>query len=213
MDSFRETETINYCVAHSSTPCKLADELEAYTKKEVPMSQMLIGKLEASLLGMLIRLGKVKRVLEFGTFTGYSALVMAEQLPEDGELITLDLNEETTRIAQSFWDRSEHGKKIKSFVGPALENIKNIKGSFDFVFIDADKLNYPNYLELGLERLSPGGMIVCDNMLWSGKVYDENIQDEDTLAIRTLNQKLKQREDLYTSLLPIRDGMHLIMKK
>jgi len=212
MDSFKENEIINYCIDHSSVPSKICDGLESYTKNKVSMSQMLIGKLEASTLGLMIKMLKAKRVLEFGTFTGYSALAMAESLPEDGELITLDINPETVNVAKEYWSKSESGKKIKSLLGDATDTLYQIEGNFDFVFIDADKPGYDRYLEFSLERLNSGGAIVCDNMLWSGKVCDPVENDTDTNALRELNKKLKLRNDLYTTLLPIRDGMHVIMK-
>lgn len=212
MKSFKENEIVDYCINHSSVPSDVCTELEIYTKEKVSMSQMLIGKLEASTLGMMIKMLKAKRVLEFGTFTGYSALAMAEALPDDGEVITLDINPETVDIAKNFWSKSEAGRKITPLLGNAAELMNSIEGHFDFVFIDADKPGYESYLNFSLDRLNSGGAIVCDNMLWSGKVCNPEENDTDTNALRELNKNLKQRDDLYTTLLPIRDGMHVIMK-
>lgn len=203
-----------YCSKISSQPSELCFELAEYTRKNVAQSQMLIGPLEASLLGFLIRTGNYKRVLEIGTFTGYSALAMAENLPDNAELVSLDINEETTKIARSFWNRSPHGKKIKHIHGPALESLKKISGPFDFVFIDADKEPYLQYLEKSLELLSPSGSIVIDNCLWSGRVLEQNATGS-TQKIQEVNAWASQHSSsqLYVSLLPVRDGMLLIRKR
>lgn len=212
-----DPKILEYCIDKSDTPSRLCGELETFTRENVHGAQMLIGKMEASILGFLLRSIQAKRVLELGTFTGYSALCMAEELPSDGELITLDVNEKTVEIAKSYWEKSPHGKKITSIIGPGLETLKTLKGPFDFVFIDADKRNYLPYLEYALENLSEQGMIVIDNVLWSGRVVDGPTDSEDehrnTKFIRELNDTIKKRSDLYGSLLPVRDGMFLITKR
>ena len=152
--SFISSEIEEYCVAHSSKPSPVAQELMNHTRASVHGSNMLIGEMEGSVLKVLIKLGRVKRILELGTYTGYSALIMAEALPADGELITVDINPETTKLARSFWDKSEHGKKITQILKPGLEALATLSGEFDLVFIDADKNNYPNYLEWALKHLS-----------------------------------------------------------
>lgn len=205
------TNIENYCVENSTRPSKVCDELYEYTVAQVPMAMMLIGPIQASFIGFLLRAINAKRVLEVGCFTGYSALAMAEQLPETGEVITLDINEETNRIAQSFWQKSEHGKKIHSLIGPARESFKVLKGSFDFIFIDADKTNYPHYFEAALSMLSPHGLIALDNSLRDGDVLKEK-PDEGTLAIRELTQRIHSRNDLQSTLVPIRDGLLLVRK-
>ena len=153
------SEEINqYCSNHSTVPSSLCEELASYTRESVPMHQMLTGPLEASFLGLMIHVVGAKRVLEIGTFTGYSALAMAERLPADGEIITLDINPETNQIAKTYWNRSPHGKKIRAILGPALESMESLKGrSFELVFIDADKENYLNYLKKALPLLEPTG--------------------------------------------------------
>lgn len=201
-----------YCVERSTVPSALCNELEAHTHAHVPMARMLIGRLEASLLGFLLKTVAAKRVLEIGTFTGYSALAMAEQLPADGEVITLDINPETVQLAKTFWARSAHGKKIRSVIGPAVETIKDLSGPFDLVFIDADKGNYLRYLELALPKLSPQGMVVLDNCLWSGKVLSPEKSDQDTVAIDHINRWIEKHSGLYGTLLPVRDGMFLVRK-
>ena len=201
-----------YCIQKSNRPSKICKELENYTKNNVPYSQMLIGELEASLLSFLLRSIKAKSVLEFGTFTGYSALCMAEHLPDDGLVITLDINPETVEIAKDYWKNSAHGHKIQSILGPALETVKTLERSFDFIFIDADKVNYLDYLKASLKVLSPKGIIAIDNVLWSGKVLDQKGQDRDTLAIQKINDFISENSDLYGTLLPIRDGIFLVQK-
>ena len=201
-----------YCIQKSNRPSKTCKGLEDYTKNNVPYSQMLIGELEASLLGFLIRSINAKNVLEFGTFTGYSALCMAENLPDDGLVITLDINPETVEIAKRFWSDSVHGHKIQSIIGPALETVKNLNKTFDFIFIDADKTNYLDYLKVSLKALSPKGIIAVDNVLWSGKVLDQKNQDQSTQAIQKINNFISENKKVYGTLLPVRDGIFLIQK-
>jgi len=202
---------LDYCIEKSNTPSEISGELESFTRDKVPMSQMLVGKMEASFLGFLLRAINAKRVLEIGTFTGYSALSMAENLPAGGELITLDINQETTDMAQSFWNKSAHGKKIKALIGSALEIIPTLDGDFDFVFIDADKENYLNYLNISLKKLTPGGMVAIDNVLWSGTVLDKP-KDIYTKAIQEINNFIAKDNSLYGTLLPVRDGIFLVKK-
>jgi caffeoyl-CoA O-methyltransferase len=209
---FIDEKLEQYCVSYSTTPSALCDELEVYTKKNVEMSQMLTGRMEASLLGFLIRSTGAKTILEFGTYTGYSALAMAEQLPIDGKIYTCDIDPVNTKIAQSFWDRSEHGKKIQSMLGPGLESMTKINGNIDLVFIDADKTNYLNYLKESLKLLSPKGVVAIDNVLWSGKVL-EKASDDSTKAIQEVNAFIKSQDNLYGTLLPVRDGLFLVLKR
>jgi caffeoyl-CoA O-methyltransferase len=200
----------DYCVLKSSNPSKFANEIEAYTKANVEDFSMLTGKLEGSVLGFLIRSISAKRVLEIGTYTGYSALCMAENLPSSGKVITLDINEVTTSLAKNFWKKSPHGKKITAINGPALNSLKNLKGKFDFVFIDADKPNYLDYFKITLKMLTPRGMIAIDNVLWSGKVLDP--QDDSSRGICALNDYISSKKNLYKTMLPIRDGIFVVRK-
>lgn len=202
----------DYCLAHSSRPGEVARELQRYTMESVHGSQMLIGEMEGSLLQFLIKAAGVRRVLELGTYTGYSALVMAEALPEDGKVITVDINPHTTEIAKTYWARTPHGKKIELVLKPGLEALEGLNDqSFDLVFIDADKNNYPNYLEWSLKHLSPRGMIITDNTLWSGKVLQAGL-DAQTDSIREHNRRASLLQGHTKTLLPIRDGMFLIQK-
>lgn len=202
-----------YCISHSTVPGEVAKSLQKYTVESVHGSQMLIGEMEASMLKFLIRLGKVKRVLELGTYTGYSALVMAEALPEDGRVITIDVNPHTTEIAKKYWSQSPHGNKIELILKPGPQALEMLSDTapFDLVFIDADKNNYPNYLKWALQHLSPDGLIVTDNTLWSGKVLGHEI-DAQTESIREHNRLASELEGYVKTLLPIRDGMFLIQK-
>ena len=201
----------NYCIEHSTRPSSTVSELGDFTKNQIHGSHMLIGELEASILAFLIKLGNVKKILELGTYTGYSALAMAEQLPEDGEIITIDINPHTTATARAFWDKSPHGKKITQILKPAMDAIQTINDQFDLIFIDADKNNYSNYLDWSLLHLSQHGSIVIDNTLWYGKVLTPGL-DKQTDSIISHNIKAKNLEGYTKVLLPIRDGMFLITR-
>lgn len=200
-----------YCIEHSSTPSEVVKELGNYTKKEIHGSNMLIGEMEAAVLSFLIHFGNVKSVLELGTYTGYSALAMAEQLPSDGKVITIDINHQTTAVAKNYWDKSPHGKKITQILKPGLDALKEINESFDLIFIDADKNNYSNYLEWSLNHLSPKGLIVVDNTLWHGKVLSPG-SDKQTDSIIAHNKVAAELKNFTKVLLPIRDGMFLITR-
>lgn len=209
---FIDPHVVEYAIQKSTVPSANCKTIEDFTRKNIPMSQMLIGQLEASLLGLLIRMAHAKRVLEIGTYTGYSALAMAENLPQDGELITLDIDAENAAIAQRFWAESSHGSKITQYIGPALETLKSLEGSFDFVFIDADKPNYLNYVKTLLPRLSSGALLVLDNVLWSGRVLDYEEQDAATVGLRQVNDFIQKEPSLYKTFLPIRDGLYVAQK-
>ena len=205
------SEIENYCIDHSTRPSQTAKELELFTRNGVHGSQMLIGEMEASVLAFLIRLGRVKNILEFGTYTGYSALIMAEQIPQDGTVTTIDINKETTKIAAEYWAKSSHGKKITQILKPGLEAMKDLTQKFDLIFIDADKNNYLNYFKWSLDHLSENGLIIVDNTLWSGKILQEGL-DKQTDSIREHNDYVRDLPGYTKTLLPIRDGMFLISK-
>lgn len=213
---FIAPEVEQYCISKSTVPSSACRAIEEFTKKNVPYPQMLVGPMEGSLLGFLISLTQAQHILEIGTYTGYSALAMAERLPESGTVTTLDINEETSKVAHGHWDLSPHGKKIRSFISPALSTLiqlENEKKKFDLVFIDADKVNYFNYLQHALRLTHAHGLIVADNCLWSGHVLNPERHDPDTTAIRQLNDFVSQSPDLEKVLLPVRDGLFLIRKK
>ena len=201
-----------YCEKHSSLPGSITEELAEFTRKNVEYPQMLSGHLVASFLGMMIKLVGAKRILEVGTYTGYSALCMAEHLPANGELITLDISKERVAVAKEFWDKSPHGKKIKSILGPAKETFAQLEPSFDLVFIDADKPGYLDYCKAALKLLSPTGVIIADNCLWNGTVLDKSTQDADALAIQKFNDFIASDSSLQKTLVPIRDGLFVIRK-
>jgi caffeoyl-CoA O-methyltransferase len=207
-------EEIEAYAAAYSTPespvCRLIRE-ETLRTQEAP--QMLVGPLEAAFLKTLIQAIGATHVLEIGTFTGYSALAMAEALPDDGQVITCEIDPDTASMAHTFWDRSPHGKKIEVRIGPALDTLAALTGSFDLIFIDADKINYVAYYRRGLELLSTRGVILVDNVLWSGDVLNETSPDPSTAAIRELNRFVASDPGVLAVLLPLRDGVFMITPK
>lgn len=202
-----------YCLRHTSPRGALLRELERYTQRHCDYPQMLIGPHEGALLALLVRLSGARRVLEIGTYTGYSALCMAEALPENGKLVTCEIKSEHAEIAQSFFNRSPHGHKIKIRLGPALETLAGLPPSagFDFVFIDADKENYVNYYEAVLPRLRPGGMIAADNVLWSGRVLAPETKTD--RAVAAFNKRIRRDARVECVMLPVRDGILLARKR
>ena len=203
----------DYCLAHTSLTDPLLEELAGYTRAHCKMPQMLTGPVEGTFLRILVQTSGSRRVLEIGTFTGYSALSMAAGLPDDGELVTCDIDPDTNAIARSFWARSPHGSKISPRLEPALETLAALPSDaqFDFVFIDADKENYQNYYEAVLPRLRPGGLIAADNTLWSGKVLDPREQSDH--AIVAFNDHVSRDPRVENVLLSVRDGVLLIRKR
>ncbi len=200
-----------YCRRHSSTPDPLLDELADYTRAHCKLPQMLTGPVEGMYLRMLVQITGARRVLEIGTFTGYSALSMAAGLPEDGELITGEIDVQHARIAQSFFDRSPHGRKISIRLAPALETLAGLEGPFDLAFLDADKENYVNYYEAVLPKLRTGGLLVADNVLWSGKVLDP--KEKSDQAIVAFNDHVAHDAQVEHVMLSVRDGMMLVRKR
>ena len=204
-------EIEQYARDHSSPEPELLAELTRVTHEKSKIPQMLIGPLEGNLLAMLIKISGARTVLEIGTFTGYSALYMASALPEDGRVYTCDINPETTKIAQEFWDRSPHGKKIELLLGPALQTIPTVDTSLDLVFIDADKTNYSAYWELVVPMLRRGGLVVADNVLWSGRVLAP--EDDSDRALVAFVQHVDGDDRVERVLLTIRDGILVCRKK
>lgn len=200
-----------YAAAHSTEESSLLKELSRETHAKTELPQMLVGHLEGAFLRTLIRVTQAKSVLEIGTFTGYSALAMAEGLGASGKLITCDINAVTTKIAKKYWARSPHGKKITLKLGPALKTIPTLKGKFDLVFIDADKDNYLNYWEACLPRVREGGLIVVDNVLWSGRVLKP--KDYTDRVIARFNNFIRRDSRVEIVMLSVRDGMTLAVKK
>jgi caffeoyl-CoA O-methyltransferase len=200
-----------YAEEHSSEVPELLERLERVTLETMKSPQMLSGRTEGQLLRLLVRMISAKRVLEVGTFTGYSALMMASALPSDGELITLERDPRAEAVARRYFAESEHGPRIRLLMGPALDTLASLSGPFDFAFLDADKENYPRYYERLLELLRCGGMLAVDNVLWSGKVLDP--RDEETKAIHALNERVRRDPRVDHALLTVRDGVLLVRKR
>ncbi|MBI4951703.1 MAG: class I SAM-dependent methyltransferase [Myxococcales bacterium] len=212
MKLFVPPEIDAYVEAHTRARPPLFEELRARTYAEVPSPQMQVGRVEGTLLKLLCALTGARRVLEIGTFTGYSALCMAEALPDDGEVVTCDLDPASTTLAQSFFDRSEHGRKIRIVLGDARTTLRALDDRpFDVAFLDADKTGYPEYYELVLPRLRPGGLLVADNVLWSGEVLAP--ETDDARALVRFNARVQVDERVENVMLPVRDGIMLARKR
>jgi caffeoyl-CoA O-methyltransferase len=197
-----------YAEAHTTAPDPLLAELAAETRATMASPQMLTGTIEGRFLELLVHVSGARRILEIGTFTGYSALSMAAALPPDGRIDTLDVEPRHAEVAQRYFDRSPHGAKITLHLGPAVETIGRLEGDFDLVFVDADKASYDAYYEAVLPRLSERGLIAIDNSLWSGRVLDP--QDENARAIAALNDKIAADERVVAVQLTVRDGVTLV---
>ena len=200
-----------YAREKTSPEGALLAELARETMETMPVPEMLTGQLEGRFLKLMVQVAGARRVLEIGMYTGYSALSMAEGLPADGELVTLDIDPTAVEFARKYFARSEHGKKITVKEGPALESLAMLSGSFDLVFIDADKTNYSNYYEAVLPMVPSGGVILVDNVLYSGEVV--NPRSENAVAIDAFNQKVRSDDRVEAVLLTIRDGVFFIRKK
>ena len=204
----------DYATSHSSPQGELLEELVRTTWLRLPNPRMISDAFQGRILSMISHLLRPRRILELGTFTGYSALCLAEGLAEDGELITIDRNEELEDMAVSFFERSSYAGKIKMMVGDAMQVVPTLDGEFDLIFLDADKKNYVKYLDVLLPRLSKGGVLLSDNVLWSGKVVEElDRRDRDTAVIMEYNDILARHTELETVLLPVRDGLTISRKK
>lgn len=204
-------EIDNYAAAHSTPLPALLEELVTVTREKTgERAQMLSGQLEGTLLHLLAASLGARRILEIGTFTGFSALMMAAALPDDGKLITCEINPKAISIARSFFQRSPHGRKIEVREGPALETLKALEGPFDLVFIDADKESYIAYYEAALSLLAANGLIAVDNVLWSGRVL--NPEDDSSRAIAAFNEHVRRDPRVTQVILTIRDGVMLIRR-
>lgn len=204
-------EIEKYAHDHSTPESDLLCRLREETHREMDCPEMLVGRSAGDFLRMLVRLCSARRVLEIGMFTGYSALMMAEGLPEDGRLLTCEVDPEAEAIARRYFAKSPHGHKIDIRMGPALQTVAAVRGPFDIVFIDADKENYSHYYEAALALLRPGGLIVADNVLWSGRVLDP--ADKNSDAIAAFNDRVQADQRVENSCLTVRDGMMLIWKR
>ncbi len=204
-----------YLAQHTTPESPLLHEVHRKTEIQMMYPRMLSGQLVGRLLSMISHMLRPERVLEIGTFTGYSALCMAEGLPQNGVIHTIDINEELEQRNLELFKRAGYEDKIIQHIGPALEWIPKLGTHFDLVFIDADKINYPAYYELVIDRINPGGFMVADNVLWGGKVLKTTGEeaDMDTLAIRKFNEIAAGDDRTEKLMLPLRDGIYLIRKK
>jgi caffeoyl-CoA O-methyltransferase len=201
-----------YAAAHTSPEGPLLAEVAATTRASQESHGMMVGLLEGRFLETLVWLGGARHILEIGCFTGYSALSMAAALPADGTIDTCEVDPERAAIARRHFDASPWGHRINIIVGPALESLRLLMGPYDLIFIDADKANYPNYYQAVLPLLADRGLIVADNVLWSGKVLDQADQSDDTRAIRAFNDMVVNDPRVTCVMATVRDGVLLIRR-
>ena len=207
------TEEIQaYAERFTSDESDVLRELREHCYAHFEDNAMLSGFVQGRILSMFSKMIRPKVVLEIGTYLGYSALCFAEGLAEGGKVITLDIQEDTNKVARSFVERSEYKDRIEFHLGFATEIIPTLPETFDLVFIDADKPNYSNYYDLVFDKVRPGGFIIADNVLWSGKVLDRD-KDENTKALHPFNQKVRNDKRVSNVLLPVRDGLMVITKE
>jgi len=204
-------EIDGYAEAHAEPLDPLFEELREETYRSMKDANMQVGRVEGTFLQLLVRLSGARRALEIGMFTGYSGLMIAAGLPEDGTLVTCDVDPNAEAVARRYFARSPHGRKITVRMGPALETIKTLSPPIDFVFLDADKENYPNYYDAVLPLMPPGGLLVADNVLWSGKVLDP--REPSDRAIVAFNDKVSRDPRVEKVMLTVRDGMTLARKR
>lgn len=205
---FISPELERYAATHSENEPELLKRLDKETHQKVLQPRMLSGHFQGRFLSVLSKLIAPKNILEIGTYTGYATLCLAEGLSEDGSLDTIDINEELVDFQRKYFDESDWGHQITQHLGSAIGIIPTLNKRYDLVFIDADKPNYSNYFELILPKMNKGGIILSDNVLWSGKVLEEiKKNDKSTLAIDAYNKLLKEDPRVETILLPIRDGL------
>jgi caffeoyl-CoA O-methyltransferase len=207
-----EPKVEEYAEAHTTPDGELFERLAEETRAKTTAPQMMVGRTEGRFLATLVGLSGARRILELGTFTGYSSIAMASALPPDGMVITLDVDPEATAIARRYMDESGHGDKIEIRLGPALETLQDVEGPFDLVFIDADKENYVNYYEAALPLLADDGLLIADNVLWSGRVVEDD-GDESTRAIKEFNEHVRADDRVVSVMLTVRDGMTLVRKR
>jgi predicted O-methyltransferase YrrM len=212
MTHFVPDEIETYAEAHTTPANELLDRLAEETRATLERPTMLTGPVEGRFLEFMVYATGAKRVLEFGTFSGYSSISMAAVLPPGGHIDTCEIDEKHAAVAQRYIDEAGYSDRITIHLGPAVETVERLEGAFDFVFIDADKENYVNYYEAVLPRLSERGIIAADNTLWSGRVLDESDQSEGTVAIRAFNDHVRNDDRVVSVMLTIRDGVTLIRR-
>jgi caffeoyl-CoA O-methyltransferase len=211
---FVVTEDIEgYAEAHTTPPTELLARLAAETRATLERPQMLTGTIEGRFLEFLVFALGARRVLEIGTYSGYSAISMAAALPAGGHIDTCEVDETHAAVAKRYVEQAGYADRITVHLGPALETIERLEGDFDFVFIDADKQNYVNYYEAVLPQLTERGLIAADNTIWSGRVLDESDDSEATTAIRAFNEHVRGDERVVSVMLTVRDGVTLIRRR
>ncbi|MEO9477510.1 MAG: O-methyltransferase [Cyclobacteriaceae bacterium] len=210
---FLEKDLQNYVEAHSSAESDLLHKINRETHLEVLKPRMLSGHLQGRVLAMLSHMIQPKYILEIGTYTGYSALCLAEGLAHDGKLITIDINDELKPRVKAYLSESPFAGNIEMKCGDAREIIPTLSQQWDMVFIDADKQSYADYFDLTIDQVRTGGFILVDNVLWSGKVFDQNKTDKATVSVRGFNEKVHQDSRVENVLFPIRDGLMVLRKK
>ncbi|HFA48890.1 MAG TPA: O-methyltransferase [Bacteroidetes bacterium] len=203
---------VEYCEQISTPPRKLLMELERETNLKTLAPQMITGFLQGQFLSMISRWKNPRTILEIGTFTGYGTLCLVEGLQENGILHTIEVNPELSHISQKYFDRSKYPQQIVQHIGDAKELIPDIGGPIDLVYMDAGKNDYALHFDLVFEKLGPGGTVLVDNVLWSGKV-GQGLKDKDTMALEAFNEKIKKDKRVTNLLLPLRDGLMIIEKK
>jgi len=211
--NFLDPEIEQYAEAHTTPENSLLAQITRDTYLEVLQPRMLSGHLQGRVLSMLSKMIRPNAILEIGTYTGYSALCLAEGLSAHGTLLTIDKNIELYDRANAYFSESAFAPKIQMLKGNALTIVPDLKQKWDLIFIDADKENYQNYYDLTLPNLNKGGFIIADNVLWSGKVIDANENDVDTTALRSFNTSLIEDNRVEVLMLPVRDGLTVVRKK
>jgi caffeoyl-CoA O-methyltransferase len=201
-----------YAEAHTTPPSELLSRLAEETRETLRSPQMLTGTIESRLLEFLVFALGARRVLELGTYSGFSSISMAAALPPGGRIDTCEVDETHAEVARRYVEEAGYSDRIIVHLGPALETISRLDGEFDFVFIDADKENYVNYYEAVLPRLTERGLIAADNTLWSGRVLDESEQEQGTQAIRAFNEHVREDTRVVSVMLTVRDGVTLIRR-
>lgn len=211
---FLNPEIQKYSDEHTSPESTVLRELNEETHSSIKSPNMLSGHMQGRVLAMISKMLSPKYILEIGTYTGYSAICLSEGLQEGGKLVTIDINRELDEINKRYFEKAGVTHKIEKFIGNALDIIPELNYSFDLVFIDADKTNYSNYYNLIIDKMNSGGIILADNVLWSGKILDdENTMDDDTKALSDFNKKITSDDRIENILLPVRDGLMIIRKK
>ena len=211
--NFLDPEIEQYAEAHTSPESPLLEKIRRDTYLEVLQPRMLSGHLQGRLLSMLSKMICPNSILEIGTYTGYSALCLAEGLTDDGVLITIDKNIELIDRVNAYFSESEFASKIKMIQGKALSILPKLEQKWDLIFIDADKENYQKYYDMTFPNLNSGGYIIADNVLWSGKVINPDENDADTLALKSFNKAIIDDSRVEVLLLPLRDGLTILRKK